>query len=255
MKVWSFQLVQGQFSIHNIMPRTLFSTHYPRIFHSICKFIGLVLTMLIILNLWFDQTPLELIPWTWSANQSNDSNLKNQSWDISETNFNPKIWISMAVCFSSNTHYYKKMQYPYKYALLLSTDLWLQITNHSILITIVHKETARSPHLELYTAKLNRSDRVKVILIQSGSMDCPLKSQIDRWVSILYFSVAKSKALRTSYNSSSINILSSFSTLLFLTLIYWSVDAVKSVILWNNIYCEKYFSHRYIKSRPCHGHY
>ncbi|TRY62624.1 hypothetical protein TCAL_09690, partial [Tigriopus californicus] len=88
----------------------------------------------------------------------------------------------MAVCYSSNTLYHGKKHYPYTYALLLSTDLWLQLTDHSILVTIVHNETDPSDELQQYAAKLNNSNRVQIVLVENGSMDCPLKSQIIRLI-------------------------------------------------------------------------
>ena len=56
----------------------------------------------------------------------------NSQEELLNPNRTQKVWISMAVCFSGNTHYYGKGRFPYLLAAQLSTRLWREKTDYEV---------------------------------------------------------------------------------------------------------------------------
>eukprot|EP00095_Tigriopus_kingsejongensis_P003038 maker-scaffold1070_size64748-snap-gene-0.15 protein:Tk03038 transcript:maker-scaffold1070_size64748-snap-gene-0.15-mRNA-1 annotation:"hypothetical protein DAPPUDRAFT_120119" len=123
-----------------------------------------------------------LLQGPWARNSVNDDlppvlDFKNVS------KLGQKVWISMAVCFSSTTQMTDRHERPYKYSLTLSTDLWTKLTDHFVFIHVVFEpQDAQSPELLDYVGRLNRSSRVHVALSQSAHLQCPLQAQIVRMI-------------------------------------------------------------------------
>ena len=95
------------------------------------------------------------------------------------TDTNPKLWISMALCWSKNTKYHGKSKYPYSDAAIYSSKLWMQFTNASLIFQIIYSEDEISPELESYREELTNLG-VHVKLVNSGNFDCVLKAQLIR---------------------------------------------------------------------------
>ncbi len=54
---------------------------------------------------------------------------------------NPEgVWISISVCFSSNTNLHGKQNYPYKVATRLSSSLWRQIAQKQVIVQVVYED-------------------------------------------------------------------------------------------------------------------
>eukprot|EP00094_Tigriopus_californicus_P001027 TCALIF_00994-PA protein Name:"Protein of unknown function" AED:0.19 eAED:0.19 QI:0/1/0.66/1/1/1/3/108/391 len=89
------------------------------------------------------------------------------------------IWVTMALCWSENTHYHGKGQFPYKDALPLSSQLWLNLTTARVIAQIVYTEPSISDELRSYQSQLE-SYGVLVKLVPAQTMDCVLKAQLIR---------------------------------------------------------------------------
>ena len=93
-------------------------------------------------------------------------------------------WASMGLCYSHNTELLGKGRYPYRDVAVLSLLLW---RHHApqvrTLLRIVHTEPALSSFMRVYGEMLERAGAV-VEWVPAGDMDCVLKSQLVRSVSI-----------------------------------------------------------------------
>lgn len=89
------------------------------------------------------------------------------------------IWVTMALCWSENTQYHGKGQFPYKEALPLSSQLWLNLTTARVIAQIVYTEPSISDELRSYQSQLE-SHGVLVKLVPAQTMDCVLKAQLIR---------------------------------------------------------------------------
>jgi len=91
-----------------------------------------------------------------------------------------KVWISMALCFSKNTHMYNKKNYPYAQVTPLAIILW----NHffpdiPVLLYLIYDNFESKDRRKLYEEHL-RQTNVEIRWVQEGDMDCVTKSQLIR---------------------------------------------------------------------------
>ena len=93
---------------------------------------------------------------------------------------NIKIWASMGLCYSHNTHEYGKKNYPYKEVLPLSLLLWrYHLPQVNTIVRIVHTEPELTDKMASYGAMLERAGAV-VEWIPAGNMSCVTMSQLVR---------------------------------------------------------------------------
>ncbi len=89
------------------------------------------------------------------------------------------IWITMGLCWSANTKYHGKEQFPYKHAAPLSSRLWMRLTGAKVILQIVYSEDEPPDDLIEYKEGLE-ADGVIVRLVPNGDLPCVLKSQLIR---------------------------------------------------------------------------
>lgn len=79
------------------------------------------------------------------------STTKNSDDGVSKAD---KIWITMAVCWSANTKFHGKENFPYTKAALLSSQLWMTMTPAKVVMQIVYSEATVTEELQKYKEEL-----------------------------------------------------------------------------------------------------
>ena len=97
-----------------------------------------------------------------------------------------KIWISISVCWSSNTRMHRKGHFPYRLATKLAVLLWRARTRYEVLVQVVHdpKDAAKPELLEFEQDLRNASARVILSPTQAPLL-CSLQSQLQRMLAYL----------------------------------------------------------------------
>ena len=127
-------------------------------------------------------------PWPNSGAMKKQVLSSNLTWP------QPTIWVSMAVCFSSNTGFHGKERFPYLLAAKLSSQLWLmKVPKLKTIIQVVHEPSDRgAPGLENYVKYLKTIgnhvvETVEMLDNDSSNvtgkrlkMPCSLKAQLQR---------------------------------------------------------------------------
>lgn len=81
----------------------------------------------------------------------------------------PKVWISLSVCFSGNTQYHKKENFPYLEAAKMSTHLWHQVANLSTVVQVVYNEKDHNAtNLALYVDVLRNLGSLVYPIVNDG---------------------------------------------------------------------------------------
>lgn len=94
--------------------------------------------------------------------------------------YRDKIWITMALCWSTNTVYHGKEKFPYSDAAPLSAQLWMTLTKAKVILQIVYSEDKVPADLAEYKERLEGLG-VLVKLVRTGEeMKCVLKAQLIR---------------------------------------------------------------------------
>ena len=94
--------------------------------------------------------------------------------------YKDKIWITMALCWSTNTVYHGKEKFPYNEAAPLSAQLWMNLTKARVILQIVYSEDKVPADLAEYKERLEGLG-VLVKLVPTGEgMKCVLKAQLIR---------------------------------------------------------------------------
>ena len=108
---------------------------------------------------------------------------------IDSTSFQaPKKWVSMALCWGNRIKLYHKSQFPYALAGQLSTKLWLQVVNVSVIFHIVVCDEAQvydNYTLNEYVQDLEVSGVIVKILKIQNCDKCVLEAQLIRLLAYL----------------------------------------------------------------------
>ena len=89
----------------------------------------------------------------------------------------------MGLCWSANTEYHDKKNFPYREAAPLSIRLWMKLAGARVIIQIVYSEESVPRSLEKYKERLESlggGGAVVVKLVRAGGMDCVERAQIGR---------------------------------------------------------------------------
>ena len=65
----------------------------------------------------------------------------------------PTLWVTMGLCWSSNTEYHDKKNFPYREAAPLSIQLWRRIAKARVILQIVYSEESVPSGLGRYKGK------------------------------------------------------------------------------------------------------
>ncbi len=90
-----------------------------------------------------------------------------------------RLWVTMGLCWSSNTKFHGKQRFPYKDAAPLSAQLWMKLTPATVILQIVYSEPNVTYALRRYKEKMEGYGAV-VKLVPAGDMECVVKTQIIR---------------------------------------------------------------------------
>ncbi len=90
-----------------------------------------------------------------------------------------KIWITMGLCWSANTKYHGKSQFPYREAAPLSSELWMKLTPARVILQIVYSEPEATKEMLEYKSDLENKGAI-VKLVRADDMKCVLKAQLIR---------------------------------------------------------------------------
>ena len=67
------------------------------------------------------------------------------------------LWVTMGLCWSSNTKYHDKKDFPYREAAPLSIRLWMKMAEVKVIILIVYSEESVPPDLGKYKGNVTSS--------------------------------------------------------------------------------------------------
>ena len=70
--------------------------------------------------------------------------------------------------------------FPFKESALMSTDLWLKVTDHEVMVHVVYDPEQTSEQEVLPFVKTLKRIGATVFLVSSNGLDCPLVSRIQR---------------------------------------------------------------------------
>ena len=95
------------------------------------------------------------------------------------------IWITMGLCWSNNTHYWGKDQFPYKEAAPLSSRLWMNVTGARVVLQVVYAEPQPTPELLDYKAELEGHGVLVKLIPKADNVKCVLEAQLIRMLAYL----------------------------------------------------------------------
>ena len=78
-----------------------------------------------------------------------------------------QTYITMGLCWSENAQIYKKENFPYRKAALLSVQLWRKFTPTKVILQIIYSEPEISEELKAYKIEME-SHNVLVYLLPTG---------------------------------------------------------------------------------------
>ena len=91
----------------------------------------------------------------------------------------------MSVCWSANAKVHGKENFPYKEAMVMSSQLWMKFTPAKVVAQVVYSEDQVSSELSDYKKELEKHG-VRVLLVKTGNdIKCVLKSQLIRILAYL----------------------------------------------------------------------
>jgi len=91
----------------------------------------------------------------------------------------PKVWVTMAVCWGENAQVHGKEHFPYTEAALRSVHLWHSLTHARVLLTIVHSGKA-SKEMLAYQRRLEELGADVSLAESKSDLGCVLTSQLIR---------------------------------------------------------------------------
>ena len=98
-------------------------------------------------------------PWVPSNGTESNSapGTENGMGSSSETS---ALWVTMGLCWSSNTKYHDKKNFPYREAAPLSIRLWMKMAEARVIILIVYSEESVPPDLGKYKGNVRPTQRL-----------------------------------------------------------------------------------------------
>ena len=85
---------------------------------------------------------------------------ESKSLSVGGSNGTSALWVTMGLCWSSNTKYHDKKDFPYREAAPLSIQLWTRMAEARVIILIVYSEESVPPDLGKYKGNFTSSSRL-----------------------------------------------------------------------------------------------
>ena len=82
---------------------------------------------------------------------------ESKSLSAGSSNGTSALWVTMGLCWSSNTKYHDKKNFPYREAAPLSIRLWTRMAEAKVIILIVYSEESVPPDLGKYKGNATSS--------------------------------------------------------------------------------------------------
>ena len=94
--------------------------------------------------------------------------------------FTTRVKIENEVWVPLSKHEFLTEKSPYREGALMSTDLWVRLVNHSVIVqVVVDPRKKKTKDLEVYRQRL-LSLGARVVIVSSEGIDCPLVAQNSR---------------------------------------------------------------------------
>ena len=131
------------------------------------------------------------LPHTEVSNEKENS--KKNYWLLGKKSVEiPKIWITMGLCWSSNTKYWGKENFPYKEAAPLSAQLWMRLSKSiTVILHVVYSEPEPPEDLLEYKKKVEGFGAIVKLVPRATELKCVLEAQLIRIVAYLLPEVSK----------------------------------------------------------------
>ena len=116
----------------------------------------------------------------------------------------PQIWITMGLCWSTNTKFHGKQNFPYKEAAPLSAQLWMRLSPAiKVILQVVYSEPEPPDDLIEYKNKLESFGAIVKLVPNAPEIKCVLEAQLIRIVAYLLPEVSNNKtSIITESNTS-----------------------------------------------------
>ena len=102
----------------------------------------------------------------------------------------------MGLCWSTNTKFHGKQNFPYKEAAPLSAQLWMRLSSSiKVILHIVYSEPLPPDDLIEYKTKLEGFGAIVKLVPKASKIKCVLEAQLIRIVAYLLPEVSRSKSL------------------------------------------------------------
>ena len=99
--------------------------------------------------------------------------------ELENSGSEPKVWVTMAVCWGENAQVHGKEHFPYTEAALRSVNLWHSLTPATVLLIIVHSGKA-SKEMLAYQKRLQELGAEVSLAESKSDLGCVLTSQLIR---------------------------------------------------------------------------
>jgi hypothetical protein len=185
------------------------NTIRPYLFNTVCLICGCVFIIFEIQSTIFDKkSEFSLpppVPYTSNEIQANNVILQQSfhenktdrvnTWHVGGKEYKiPQIWITMGLCWSTNTKYHGKQNFPYKEAAPLSAQLWMRLSSSiKVILQVVYSEPNPPEDLIEYKKKLEGFGVVVKLVPKATEIKCVLEAQLIRIVAYLLPEVSITK--------------------------------------------------------------
>ena len=187
------------------------------LFNTVCLICGCVFIIFEIQSTLFDKESEFSLPppIPYTSNKIQTSNIippqalhKNKTdrvntWHVGGKEYKiPQIWITMGLCWSTNTKFHGKQNFPYKEAAPLSAQLWMRLSSSiRVILQVVYSEEKIPDDLIEYKKKLESYGVVVKLVPKANDIQCVLEAQLIRIVAYLLPEVSNKKiAIMTEYS-------------------------------------------------------
>ena len=169
------------------------------LFNTLCLICGCIFIIFEIQSTIFDKsseysqppparyTSNEILPVPQQALSDTIHNKNVNTWKVQgKTYVIPNIWITMGLCWSTNTKFWGKEKFPYKESAPLSAQLWMRLSSSiKVILHVVYSEPEPPEDLLEYKKKLEGFGVIVKLVPKASEIKCVLEAQLIRIVAYL----------------------------------------------------------------------